>query len=48
MGLTLTFTDNELPASPAFIEFLNAALTGSEQHQGAWYAQDEGRYQNIA
>ncbi len=54
MGLTLTLTDNELPASPAFIEFLHATLTGAEQHVGGWYAQeeedlvsDQGRFEDI-
>ncbi|MFQ5783982.1 MAG: hypothetical protein ACE5H8_04065 [Alphaproteobacteria bacterium] len=41
MGLTLTLKDTELPASPAFIEFLHASLTGAEQYAGRWYAQEE-------
>jgi hypothetical protein len=54
MGLTLALTDNELPASPAFIEFLHAALAGAVQHVGGWYAQEEedlvsdrGRFEDI-
>lgn len=54
MGLTLTLDDTELPASPAFIEFLHASLTGADHHVGRWYAQDEeelvydpDRYSNI-
>jgi hypothetical protein len=43
MGLTLTLTDAELPASPAFIEFLHATLSGQHYFAGEWYAQeDEG------
>ncbi|MFP6744031.1 MAG: hypothetical protein VCB77_02435 [Alphaproteobacteria bacterium] len=52
MGLTLT--DDELPASPAFIEILHATLAGAEQHVGGWYAQEEenlvsdwGRFEDI-
>ncbi|MBL0319075.1 MAG: hypothetical protein IPP74_07280 [Alphaproteobacteria bacterium] len=41
MGLTLTLTDHEIPASPAFIEFLHATLTGTDYHAGEWYAQEE-------
>jgi len=41
MGLTLTLTDAELPASPAFIEFLHATLTGGDYHVGTWYLQEE-------
>lgn len=41
MGLTLKLDDTELPASPSFIEFLHASLTGSAHHVGNWYAQDE-------
>ncbi len=55
MGLTLTLTDVELPASPAFIEFLHATLSGEKHHAGRWYAQEEeelvsdkGRYADIA
>lgn len=54
MGLTLTLTDNEIPASPAFIEFLYATLKGEEHHIGEWFAQEEegmatndGRFENI-
>ncbi len=54
MGLTLTLDDTEIPASPAFIEFLHASLTGEKHHVGRWYAQDEeelasdpDRYTNI-
>ena len=54
MGLTLTLTDAELPASPAFIEFLHATLTGEAYHIGSWYQQDEetlatneGRFEGI-
>jgi len=41
MGLTLKLDDTELPASPSFIEFLHASLTGAPHHVGRWYAQDE-------
>lgn len=41
MGLTLKLDDTELPASPAFIEFLHASLTGGEHHTGSWYAQED-------
>ncbi len=41
MGLTLTLTDTELPASPAFIEFLHATITGGDYHVGTWYLQQE-------
>ncbi len=41
MGLTLTLTDAELPASPAYIEFLYAALSGDTQFSGEWYAQED-------
>ncbi len=54
MGLTLTLTDADLPASPAFIEFLHATLTGEAYHAGSWYQQEEeslasneGRFENI-
>lgn len=54
MGLTLTLTDAEIPASPAFIEFLYASLTGETYHTGEWYAQekeglarDRNRFNNI-
>lgn len=54
MGLTLTLTDADLPASPAFIEFLHATLTGEAQHAGSWYRQEEeglatneGRFDDI-
>ena len=41
MGLTLTLTDNEIPASPAFIEFLYASLMGEDYHAGEWFAQEK-------
>lgn len=41
MGLTLTLTDQEIPASPAFIEFLYATLKGLPYHTGEWFAQEE-------
>lgn len=41
MGLTLTLTDEELPASPAFVDFLHAWLSGGEQRVGTWYLQEE-------
>lgn len=41
MGLTLTLTDREIPASPSFIEFLHAHLTGEDHYVGSWYAQEE-------
>ncbi len=41
MGLNLTLTDLELPASPVFIEFLYNALNGKDHHDGEWYAQEE-------
>ena len=54
MGLRLTLTDNELPASPAFIEFLHTMLTGGEAYVGGWYSQedeelisDPNRFENI-
>ena len=54
MGLTLTLTDADLPASPAFIEFLYATLKGESHYVGSWYRQDEeslasneGRFDNI-
>lgn len=54
MGLTLTLTDADLPASPAFIEFLHATLTGAPYHAGSWYQQEEeglatndGRFEDI-
>lgn len=40
MGLTLTLTDEEIPASLSFIEFLYAALTDEAYHVGEWYAQE--------
>jgi len=40
MGLTLTLTDAELPASPAYIEFLYATLSGNNYFAGEWYAQE--------
>ncbi len=55
MGLTLTLTDSELPASPAFIEFLHATVTDSDYHVGTWYKQEEElldrdseRYEGLA
>ncbi len=54
MGLTLTLTDSEIPASPAFIEFLYATITGEPQYAGSWYQQEdeslatnEGRFVDI-
>ncbi len=41
MGLTLTLTDQELPASPAFIEFLHTTLAGGDYFIGSWYSQEE-------
>lgn len=45
MGLTLTLTDSEIPASPAFIEFLYVAITGAPQFSGTWYQQED---ENLA
>jgi hypothetical protein len=54
MGLTLTLNDQELPASPAFIEFLHATLTGGDHYVGSWFTQedesmhrDEERFEGI-
>ncbi len=54
MGLTLTLTDAEIPASPAFIDFLYTTIKGEAYHAGEWYKQDEeslastrDRYKNI-
>jgi hypothetical protein len=54
MGMTLTLTDAELPASPAFIEFLHTTLSGGDYHAGEWFDQqeenlvrDEGRFEDI-
>lgn len=54
MGLTLTLNDQELPASPAFIEFLHTALTGGEHYVGSWFNQedesmhrDDDRFEDI-
>jgi len=54
MGLTLTLTDAELPASPAFIEFLHASLRAESYFAGSWYqqedenlARDEERFEGI-
>ncbi len=54
MGLNLTLTDEELPVSPAFIEFLHVTLKGGEYHVGDWYGQEgeglatnEGRFTDI-
>lgn len=54
MGLNLTLTDQELPVSPAFIEFLHATLKGGEYHVGDWFGQEgeglatnEGRFTDI-
>lgn len=41
MGLTLTLTDAELPASPAFIEFLHSTLKGENYYAGSWYQQED-------
>lgn len=41
MGLTLTLTDQELPASPAFIEFLYATFKDEDYYAGSWFRQDE-------
>jgi hypothetical protein len=52
--LTLTLTDQEIPASPAFIEFLYATLKGLPYHTGEWFAQEavglskaEQRFEDI-
>jgi len=45
MGLSLTLTDQELPASPAYIEFLHATLTGDAYYAGSWFRQEE---ENLA
>ncbi len=37
----MTLTDAELPASPAFIEFLHATITGKEQYVGDWFKQED-------
>lgn len=54
MGLTLTLTDAEIPASPAFIEFVHATLKGETYFAGEWYQQEseklarnEDRYEDI-
>ncbi|HKK16980.1 MAG TPA: hypothetical protein VJ981_09740, partial [Gammaproteobacteria bacterium] len=54
MGLNLTLTDQELPVSPAFIEFLHATLKGGEYHVGDWFGQEgeglatnDGRFSDI-
>lgn len=54
MGLTLTLTDLEIPASPAFIEFLHATLNGEDYHVAEWFFQegeglvsDQGRFEGI-
>lgn len=54
MGLSLTLTDKELPASPAYIEFLHTTLTGGSYVAGSWYRQEDEslsrndeRYQDI-
>ena len=54
MGLNLTLTDEELPVSPAFVEFLHTTLKGGEYHVGDWFGQEgeglatnEGRFQDI-
>ncbi len=41
MGLTLTLSDTEIPASPAFVEFLHAAYSDTPFFTGQWYAQEE-------
>jgi hypothetical protein len=41
MGLTLSLDDTELPASPAFIDFLHTFLTDAKPTVARWYAQDE-------
>lgn len=41
MGLTLTLTDKEIPASPAFIDFVHTALFGGDYYAAEWYAQEE-------
>jgi len=41
MGLTLTLTDQDLPASPAFIEFLYSTLTGEDFYAGEWFRQED-------
>ncbi|MEW8043779.1 MAG: hypothetical protein G8D28_05615 [gamma proteobacterium symbiont of Phacoides pectinatus] len=54
MGLTLKLTDEEIPASPSFIEFLYAFIRGEEYYAGEWYLQEEesltrndGRFKGI-
>ncbi|OQX31855.1 MAG: hypothetical protein B0D96_13240 [Candidatus Sedimenticola endophacoides] len=54
MGLTLKLTDEEIPASPSFIEFLYAFIRGEEFYVGEWYLQEEeslacndGRFKGI-
>jgi len=54
MGMTLTLTDTDLPASPAFIEFLHTTLLGGDYHAGEWFDQvgenlvrDEDRFEDI-
>ena len=41
MGLTFTLTDNEIPPSPIFIEFLNSFFKDEPYHVGQWYLQEE-------
>ena len=54
MPLNLTLNDQELPASPAFIEFLHATLNGGKYYTGTWFEQeaevlhkDEDRFAGI-
>ncbi|NDF12274.1 MAG: hypothetical protein EB060_05635 [Proteobacteria bacterium] len=54
MGLTLTLTDKDIPASPSFIEFLHSTITGTPYHAGEWFfqegeslAQNPDRYKDI-
>ncbi|QKQ26064.1 hypothetical protein [Candidatus Reidiella endopervernicosa] len=54
MGVTITLTDKELPASPAFIEFVHATLTDSDYDVGEWFyqegeslARNDGRFKDI-
>lgn len=54
MGLKLTLTDDEIPISPSFVEFLYNTIKGEAQHVGEWFRQDEeslasnqGRFEGI-
>lgn len=54
MGLTLKLTDNDIPVSPPFVEFLYNELTGTEAEAAPWYRQEteelirnKGRFDDI-